>query len=358
MSEQFRVSTADAAAIAAVLAMSAAAMGGDLNDAFPGQTIQGAPSGVIINSDLEDRGCGYGSGGGSECPGPDTVLGVFDALSNLVAIDDNSSFYGNGLASAVYWEPIPSNGLIAWIVSGFGDFDFDGFRDSDPSFTHGEIGAWQGWVDYYDAQGFFVGFDYMGLFEFDQGDEVFSGGLTVPAEALGGFYDIYLDNLPFGCGCTGDVDFYRVTGLIPGLVYEIRVTNAVFDSILGLFDTDGVLIDFNDDDPINGCCLSVLEAPANAVGELTFAVSAFADFDFIGDHTSDGGYQVRVGPRGEGCSAADLAAPFGVLDLTDIVAFVVAFSIQDFIADLAEPLGVFDLDDVLIFIQVYEQGCF
>lgn len=60
--------------------------------------------------------------------------------------------------------------------------------------------------------------------------------------------------------------------------------------------------------------------------------------------------------RPEGCNAADLAAPFGLHDLADIVAFVTAFSAQDPAADLV-PDGLFDLADVVAFATAFSDGC-
>lgn len=54
---------------------------------------------------------------------------------------------------------------------------------------------------------------------------------------------------------------------------------------------------------------------------------------------------------------ADLAAPFGVLDLSDITAFVSAFTAQNSLADLAEPFGTFDLNDISTFITSFLAGC-
>lgn len=60
---------------------------------------------------------------------------------------------------------------------------------------------------------------------------------------------------------------------------------------------------------------------------------------------------------GGGCNQADLAKPFGILDLADINAFTTGFITQDPIADLAEPLGVFDLADINAFIDGFTSGC-
>jgi hypothetical protein len=64
-----------------------------------------------------------------------------------------------------------------------------------------------------------------------------------------------------------------------------------------------------------------------------------------------------VGEPDPGCNDADLAEPFGVLDLADISAFVTGFLAQDPIADLAPPAGVWDLADVTAFVTAFQAGC-
>ncbi len=54
---------------------------------------------------------------------------------------------------------------------------------------------------------------------------------------------------------------------------------------------------------------------------------------------------------------ADLAPPFGVLDLADINAFTGGFLAGDPIADLAAPAGVFDLADINAFVDSFIAGC-
>ncbi len=54
---------------------------------------------------------------------------------------------------------------------------------------------------------------------------------------------------------------------------------------------------------------------------------------------------------------ADLLAPFGVLDLIDINAFVQAFLNQQPAADLAAPIGVWDLSDIGTFITAFNTTC-
>ena len=59
----------------------------------------------------------------------------------------------------------------------------------------------------------------------------------------------------------------------------------------------------------------------------------------------------------DGCTAADIAEPFGVLDLGDLQTFVAGFVGSDPIADLAAPEGVFDLADVQAFVASFNAGC-
>ncbi|MBZ0173481.1 MAG: hypothetical protein K8E66_13945, partial [Phycisphaerales bacterium] len=60
---------------------------------------------------------------------------------------------------------------------------------------------------------------------------------------------------------------------------------------------------------------------------------------------------------GAGCNAADLAEPFGLLDLADITAFVAAFVNNEPPADLAPPAGTFDLADITAFVSAFTAGC-
>ena len=57
------------------------------------------------------------------------------------------------------------------------------------------------------------------------------------------------------------------------------------------------------------------------------------------------------------CTPADLAAPFGVLDLADITACVEGFLGQQPIADLAPPANLWDLADITVFVQSFTGGC-
>ena len=57
-----------------------------------------------------------------------------------------------------------------------------------------------------------------------------------------------------------------------------------------------------------------------------------------------------------GCGPADIAVPYGQLDLADISAFVASFISSDPVADL-DGNGVFDLADLSGFIAAFTAGC-
>jgi hypothetical protein len=95
-------------------------------------------------------------------------------------------------------------------------------------------------------------------------------------------------------------------------------------------------------------------------------------FAFPGDHTvrirgtavNEGsqGYAVVIsGDVSEntvpGCTAADLAEPYGVLNFFDVTTFLGLFNAADPTADLAAPFGTFNFFDVTTFLSSYNAGC-
>jgi hypothetical protein len=80
-------------------------------------------------------------------------------------------------------------------------------------------------------------------------------------------------------------------------------------------------------------------------------------FDVVHETEPDGTDIVVAVIAHRGCLGADLAPPVGVLDLSDINTFVIAFYTGDPSADIAEPIGVLDLADVLRFIDWFLAGC-
>jgi len=80
-----------------------------------------------------------------------------------------------------------------------------------------------------------------------------------------------------------------------------------------------------------------------------------ADPSAAADYVLEPGFWPGV-PFLAACNDADLAGPFGLLDLADITAFVQAFMAQDPAADF-DGNGLFDLDDVVAFVTVFTAGC-
>ena len=167
--------------------------------------------------------------------GVDTTMGAFDEFGAAVSVNDDGSPVGDGLGSAVTGS-VDANGEINLSVSGFEDFDFDGIDDG-------------------------TGFDHTESGEFSL--EVYLG--------IGGF---------------GDVDFYTFTGLTAGEAFSAEIVSGDPDTILGLFDASGNLIE-SDDDGGNDL-LSRIVGVVGASGSLTFAVTGFDDFDFDGLHPGTG----------------------------------------------------------------------
>ncbi len=79
----------------------------------------------------------------------------------------------------------------------------------------------------------------------------------------------------------------------------------------------------------------------------------------IGETEEPGiGWDTRIASFriGEPCPA-DLAEPFGVLDLADINLFIIGFQLGLPEVDFAEPFGVFDLADIAAFLESFAAGC-
>jgi hypothetical protein len=100
----------------------------------------------------------------------------------------------------------------------------------------------------------------------------------------------------------------------------------------------------------NGFCLELTEADCISVDGSWAGIGTVCE-----DADGNGEFDICEGPAG--CNAADVAAPYGILDLADISAFVQSFMMQDPIADIAPPAGVFDLEDLNAFVSTFMQGC-
>ena len=119
---------------------------------------------------------------------------------------------------------------------------------------------------------------------------------------------------------------------------------------------------------------TLLSATASAQPELRFssidggverlAGGSFTLIGTVGQHdaqvSSGGTLDLRGGfyqpPLFGGCNDADLAQPFGILDLTDVDAFVAAFLPGLPAADLNGD-GIIDLTDIDLFVTAFLVGC-
>ena len=130
---------------------------------------------------------------------------------------------------------------------------------------------------------------------------------------------------------------------------DATILNAMLDAglgsgVFGDHDSDGDA-DCNDyaavvNNFVNGSVL----------GDPNYEISY--DFDLDGDNDAVDRDQIR-----RLLSPADMAAPFNVLDFTDVIAFNTAYGAMDPAADLAAPYGTFDFTDVIAFNEAYANGC-
>jgi hypothetical protein len=89
----------------------------------------------------------------------------------------------------------------------------------------------------------------------------------------------------------GDVDFYRFRAR-KGQTLIAEVVSGQLDSLIGVFDSDGVLLDFDDDGGAG--LLSRIAVPIFDRGYYYLAVTTFADFGFTGAGGSGGRYVLSV----------------------------------------------------------------
>lgn len=159
-----------------------------------------------------------------------------------------------------------------------------------------------------------------------------ASGIGLPPFDAFGFYD--LDGFPG----------YTIQLLAGG---EILAEDADTLQIPeGEFATSTVVFDVGPDHPRLGepleirlINLNLEDTPGNPGIEV--------DFDDV---------RLDAAPAPGACNAADLAEPFGVLDLNDIGSFVSGFVAADQISDL-DGNGLFDLSDINLFISAFLAGC-
>lgn len=177
---------------------------------------------------------------------PDTVLRSLDEFGDEVAFDDDGSPLGNTRASG-FLSTINADGSLHLEVSGYPDLDFDGLDDLELT-PHPEVGE----------------------------------------------YALVLKLGPFG-----DVDFYRIAGLLPGSAWSAETLAAdgqvALDTVLTEYDEAGAVIGQNDDiDFAGGIFLSALSGVVPASGEVIIAATAFPDYTNVGAHLDSGDYGLKL----------------------------------------------------------------
>lgn len=216
---------------------------------------------------------------------PDTYLGTLGFLGGIELENDDDSIYGDGLASGLTEVPISPGGTIDFLVTGYDDFGFTG--------NHSQSGEYEVVVEVYDLFGDYV--DTITEVRVMEPGVVEQFSYAGDFTWISGSYDVNIDNLIGLITTPSDVDFFTFTGLTAGAAFSAEVTQSTvtsFDSILGWFDETGMLIESDDDSAGNG--LSLIDGVVPDSGTLTFAVTGFDDFDFLGIHTENDDYTLQL----------------------------------------------------------------
>lgn len=295
--------------------------------------IYGVPSGTeTYDVELDNDACII-----SDCSRPDTFLGLFDASGELIDSDDDSSWAGNGTASMIS-APLAGDSLLEWKVTGTGNTDFT------PGVLHGQTGQWEMIADFFGPSGW-LGGAYIDDQPFVSGDEVFSGFFDVPAGS--DLVELWIDNAVEACPC--DIDYYTIEGLLSDTEYEVSIVENDTWLLVAWMAPAGYPNDMTDWEP--------MLVTTDGEGDLYLAVTGGSDDDLLGGHEEFGPYEVRVSLNGPmPCGPADLSEPFGILDLSDINAFVAGFVGGEAVADLNGD-GLYDLADIVLFIEAFTMGC-
>ena len=98
-----------------------------------------------------------------------------------------------------------------------------------------------------------------------------------------------------------------------------------------------------------------LTVPDVSAAEAVVRVRAIDSDGNSGEDDSSGSLTIDGGTPA--CSVADLAVPFGLIDIDDVDAFIGAFVAGDAAADVALPFGIVDIEDVDAFIGAFLAGC-
>ena len=75
----------------------------------------------------------------------------------------------------------------------------------------------------------------------------------------------------------------------------------------------------------------------------------------VGSFGVDGVRLIGDGPQP--CSWADLVAPYGVFEISDVVTFLQGYGAFDLRMDFSAPFGIWDIADIVGFLQAFGGGC-
>jgi len=126
------------------------------------------------------------------------------------------------------------------------------------------------------------------------------------------------------------------------------------DAIRAILDAGldaGELGDCNGDDIVDCTDYAMLPASLTAtICDANYKITLDADLDGDND-AADLTAVLALFPT------ADVVAPFGILDLTDITTLIAAFNAQTAPADFAPPFGIYDLTDLTTFTSAFTNPC-
>jgi hypothetical protein len=237
---------------------------------------------------------------------PDTLASVFDAGVMRTFSDDDGANDPTPAAirGSLFRARATRSGVHHIGVTGYYDAEFDGAASGD---THAETGAY--WLTVGRVNPAIPG---GGFLDTDPANQTTAGADTI-VFGPGTNAAVAVSRLAAG----GDVDFYRLE-LLAGDVLSamtaplgsLPTDYTVPDTMLGLFDSSGSLLFFDDDSgdigndpagllasdsPFDDIFGSALRAEITASGTYYLAVTGFGDDNFLGDHGESGAYALLVG---------------------------------------------------------------
>ncbi|MEM0983667.1 MAG: GC-type dockerin domain-anchored protein [Planctomycetota bacterium] len=297
------------------------------------------------------------------CRTPDTLMRALDSAGDEIRRSDDASPLGTGDGSALFGIALALDPNGVEPPAAVLELTGDGNHDFDPAFRHDRLGEYTLEITFRDALGIAIETRILPDELLDRAD---FRRYRVPAPPEAITYDAIVNNDPAGCAqpvCVGDRDFITIEGLRPNGEIIVEVTQAEFDPLIVQLDANGQTVQLADDNLETGSRLPMFEALTDGAGTLHLAVTAFPDRGVGGLHTASGGYRIRLIdniPPLLGCNPADVAAPFFVVNISDLFGYINEFvkpqsEQNDAITD-ANRNGVVNISDLFFFIEVFTSG--